>query len=114
MLFRSRELVAGLKQGYALACFAGALRVEYAKAAEKLKALKEEYAVTLACVRTKVQDNLRRLAEEKDAWLREEKARLRERLKQILAEYAEARSRLSELEAELGFLLSRATSLAAA
>jgi hypothetical protein len=37
-----------------------------------------------------------------------------ERLKQIVAEYAEARSRLSELEAELGFLLSRATSLAAA
>ena len=109
-----RELVAGFKQGYALACFAGALRVEYAKAAEKLKALKDEYAVTLACVRTKVQDNLRRLAEEKDAWLREEKARLRERLKQIVAEYAEARSRLSELEAELGFLLSRATSLAAA
>jgi DNA repair exonuclease SbcCD ATPase subunit len=86
--------------------------VEYEKAAERLKALKEEYAVTLAGMRAKFQDNLRRLAEEKDAWLREEKARLRERLKQIVAEYAEARSRLSELEAELGFLLSRATSLA--
>lgn len=109
-----RELVAGLKQGYALACFAGALRVEYEKAAERLKALKEEYAVTLAGMRAKVQDNLRRLAEEKDAWLREEKARLRERLKQIVAEYAEARSRLSALEAELGFLLNSATSLAAA
>lgn len=106
-----RELVAGLKQGYALAYFAGALRAEYAKAAEKLKTLKEEYAVTLACVRMKVQDNLRRLAEENEAWLREERARLRERLKQIVAEYAEARSRLSELDAELVFFLSRATAL---
>ena len=106
-----RELVAGLKQGYALACFAGALRAEYAKAAEKLKVLKEEYAVTLAGVRTKVQDNLRRLAEEKEAWFRDEKARLRGRLKQIVAEYAEARARLSELDAELVFFLNRAASL---
>ncbi len=109
-----RELVAGLKQGYALACFAGSLRAEYAKAAEKLKALKEEYAATLAGVRTKAQDDMRRMAEENKAWFRGEKARLRERLKQIVAEYSDARSRLNELEAELAFFLSRATSLNAA
>ncbi len=109
-----RELVAGLKQGYALAFVTRSLRAEYTKAAEKLKLLKDEYATTLAGVRAKVQDDMRRLAEEKEAWFRAEKARLRGRLKQIVAEYAEARARLSEIEAELGFFLNRMASLNAA
>lgn len=108
-----KQLMAGLKQGYALASLVSALKMELAKRAETLSALKGEYSATLAGMRGKVQAGLRRLAEENEAKFREEKARMRERLIQIRAEYAQAITWVRALNAELGVLLNAAPSLSA-
>jgi nitronate monooxygenase len=108
-----KQLIAGLKQGYALACLVNALKTEVAKRTEMLTALKEEYSATLAGVRGKVHVRLRQLAEENEAKFREEKARMRERLIQIKAEYAQAKIRIRELNTELGILLNSVPSLSA-
>jgi nitronate monooxygenase len=108
-----RQLIAGLKQGYALACLVNALKTEVAKRTEMLAALKEEYLATLAGVRGKVHASLRQLAEGNEAKFREEKARMRERLIQIKAEYAQAKIRIRELNSELGILLNSVPSLSA-
>jgi nitronate monooxygenase len=106
-----KHLIAGLKQGFALAGFAAALKAEVAKRAERLSALKEEYAATLAGVRGKVQAGVHRLAGENEAKTGEEKARMHERLGQIKAEYRQIKIRLGELSAELGLLLNSVPSL---
>ena len=96
-----KQLITGLKRGYALAGVAGALKAEVARRAEALKALKREYETTLGEVRERVRAGVRRLADENDARLREEKARIRGRLTQIRAEYLQVKARLRELRAEL-------------
>lgn len=108
-----KQLIDGLKQEYALASFVSSLKTEVARRSEKLKALKEEYSATLAGVRGKVQARMRRMAEENEAKFREERARMRERLIQIKAEYAQAKILLRELNTELGFLLNSVPSLSA-
>ena len=85
-----KQLVAGLKQGFALACLVSALKAEVAKRRERLRALKEEYAAAMAGVRGS---------------FREEKARVRERLIGIKREYDQAKARIGELKAELDLLL---------
>jgi len=109
-----RQLVAGLKQGFALASLINMLRADVARGGETLKALKEEYEATLAGVRGKVQAGVRRLADENEAKYREEKARMHERLVQIRAEYLQVKTRVRELSAELGVVLNMAPSLDAA
>jgi nitronate monooxygenase len=108
-----RQLVAGLKQGYALAGFASAMKAEVAKKSETLAALRDEYKTTLAGVRGKVQAGLRRLAEEQEARYRDEKARMHERLVQIRAEYRQVKERVRELSDELAVLLNIEPSLSA-
>jgi nitronate monooxygenase len=101
-----KQLVAGLKQGYALAAFVGALKAEAARKAEALEALRDEYAATLAGFRAKVQAGLNRMAEEHEAKLREERARMHEKLAQIKAEYGQIKERLRELGGEIAGLLT--------
>jgi nitronate monooxygenase len=101
-----KQLLAGLKQGYALAVFVEAMRTEVAKRAETLAALRDEYKATLAGVRGRVQAGLRHLAEEQQARYKDDKARMHERLIQIKAEYGQARERIRELSAELAVLLT--------
>lgn len=108
-----RQLITALKQGYALASFVGALKAEVAKRSETLAALRDEYKTTLAGVRGKVQAGLRRLAEERGAGYRNEKARMHERLIQIKAEYRQVKERFRELSDELSVLLSIEPSLSA-
>jgi nitronate monooxygenase len=107
-----KQLVAGLKQGYALAVFVGAMRTEVARRAETLAALRDEYKATLAGVRGRVQAGLRHMAEEHEAKYRDEKDRLFERLEQIKAEYGQVKERINELSAELALLLNAEPSLA--
>ena len=90
-----KQLVAGLKQGYALAVFVGELKTEVARRAETLAALRDEYAATLAAARGKAE------------------AGLRERLALIKAEYRQAKERIRELSDELAALVSAEPSLAA-
>jgi nitronate monooxygenase len=108
-----KQLIAGLKQGYALASLVSSLRAEVAKRAEMLTALKEEYVATLAGARGKVEAGMRRLAEDNEAKYREEKARIHERLMQIKAEYGQVKTHLRELRAELGTLMNLVPSLSA-
>jgi nitronate monooxygenase len=106
-----KQLITGLKQGYALASFVVALKADLAKGAETLTALKDEYAATLAGMRGKFQAGMRRLADENEARFREEKARMRQRLIQIRDEYAQAKIWIRERNAELGLLLNSVPSL---
>ena len=94
-----KQLLAGLRQGFALAGLVGALRTEVERHREGLRALRDEYAATMAGVRGRV---------------REEKARIRERLIGIKQEYDLAKARLGELRAELDLLLNAAPSFCAA
>ena len=96
-----KQLMSGLKRGYALAGFAGVLKAEAAKRADALRALKHDYETTLDEVRARVRAGAYRLAEEYQAKYRDEKAQIRERLTQIRAEYLRAKARLRELKAEL-------------
>lgn len=108
-----RELVAGLKQGYALAAFVGALKAEAARKAEALAALRDEYAETLAGLRGKAQAGLNRMVEEHESRFRDEMALVHEKLAEIKAEYAQIRERLRELGGEIAGFLSLEPSLAA-
>ncbi len=108
-----KQLVAGLKQGYALAAFVGALKAEAARKAEALAALRDEYAETLAGLRGKVQAGLSRMAEEQESRFRDDLARLHEKLAEIKAEYAQGKKRLRELGDELAVLLSVEPALSA-
>ena len=90
-----KQLVAGLKQGYALAVFVGELKTEVARRAETLATLRDEYAATLASARGKAETGLR------------------ERLALIKAEYRQAKERIRELSDELAALVSAEPSLAA-
>lgn len=108
-----KQLVAGLKQGYALARLVGAMKAEVARKAETLAALRDEYSATLAGARGKVQAGLRHLAEERDAKFRDEKARIRERLVEIKAEYVQIKEGIRELSAEIAVLLNMEPSLSA-
>lgn len=99
-----RELVAGLKQGYALAAFVGALKAEAARKAEALAALRDEYAATLAGLPAKVQAGLSRLAGEQEARFRDERARIEEKLARIKAEYGQIKERLRTLGGEIAGL----------
>lgn len=99
-----KDLLAGLKQGYALASFVGSVKVECARAAEKMKILKNEYGLTLARVRDGLRDEFRRMSGENRAKFRDEKARLRETLVRIRGEYLEAKARRRELNVQLNSL----------
>ncbi len=107
-----KQLMAGLRQGFALAGFVGSLKAEVARRREALKALKEEYARTMAGVREQFQAGLRQMVADNEARYREEKARMRERLIGIKQEYDQAKARLRELRAELDFFLNAAPALA--
>jgi nitronate monooxygenase len=86
-----KQLVTGLRQGFALAGLVSALKAEVARRREGLRALKEEYAAAMAGVRGSFS---------------EEKARIRERLIGIKREYDQAKARIGELKAELDFILN--------
>lgn len=103
-----KQLMAGLKQGFALASLAAALKAEVAQRAEALKALKEEYETTLAEAREFLRSGVRRLAGECDAESRAEIARIRERLIHIRAEYLQFKARVRELRDELESVLALA------
>jgi len=109
-----KQLMAGLKQGYALAAFVEALKDEAAKKRDALAALRDEYAATLAGLPGKVQAGLRHLAAEHEARMLDEMARLRERLDRIKAEYGQIREGLRELGGEIARLSSAEPSLVAA
>lgn len=109
-----RQLIAGLKRGYALAGVVGALKAEAAKRADALRALKREYEATLGGVRERVRAGASRLAGEYEARYRDEKARIRGRLTQIRAEYLQVKARLRELRAELDSVSMLAPALEAA
>ena len=94
-----KQLITGLRQGFALAGLVGALRAEVERHREGLKGLRDEYAATMAGVRGRVRD---------------EKIRIRERLIGIKQEYDLAKARLGELRAELDLLLNAAPSFACA
>jgi len=101
-----RQLVAGLKQGYALAAFVGSLKTEAARKAEKLAALRDEYAATLAGVRERLEAGFRHFAEEHEA--------ARERLAELKSEYGQIRERLKELGAEIAVLMKAEPALVSA
>jgi nitronate monooxygenase len=96
-----KDLLGGLKQGYALASFIGSIKAEYARAAEKMTVLKGEYALTLARIRENLQDQLRRMNEENRAKFQAEKARFRGKLVQIRSDYLEAKAKRRQLNAHL-------------
>ena len=108
-----KQLVAGLKQSYALAAFVGAMRTEVAKRAETLADLRDEYKAILAGVRGRFEAGLRHMAEEREAVCRDEKARMLERLAQIKAEYDQIKERIRELSAEIAVLLTAEPALSA-
>lgn len=108
-----KQLIEGLKQGYARAAFVNTLKTEVAKRAEMLKVLKGEYSATLAGLRGKVEANMRRLAGENEAKYRQEKARMHERLIQIKIEISQAKIRIRGLRSDLGILLNLMPSLKA-
>lgn len=101
-----KDLITGLKQGFALAGVVGAIKAECAKAAEKMTALKEEYSLTLSLARENFRDSVRRMTAENKAKFREEKDRLREKLVGIRTDYLQAKASLRQLNAELGELLN--------
>ncbi len=99
------DLVTGLKQGYVVAGFAWSLKAEYARAAEKMKILKNEYALSLDRIRDDFRDQLRRMSEENRAKFQAEKSRFRERLVQIRMDYLAAKARRRELRDQLNDLV---------
>jgi nitronate monooxygenase len=109
-----KQLITGLRQGFALAGFAASLRAEVERRREALRALKEEYARTMAGVREQFQTGLRQMVEDNEARYKEEKARVRERLVGIKRDYDQAKARLGELRAELDLVLSGIPSFCAA
>lgn len=96
-----KDLLAGLEQGYALAHFVWSLKAECAKAAEKMKFLKNEYGLTLDLIRGSLQGRLRRISGENRAKFREEKARFRGKLVQIRTDYLAAKLRIRDLNSRL-------------
>lgn len=108
-----KQLITGLKEGYALASFVGGLRSEIAKRAERLQSLRKEYSATLAAIRGSVRGNWRRFAAQNEAMFEEERARLSEKLSRIKAEHVQLKVRIREMNSELGILLGAAPSLAA-
>jgi hypothetical protein len=108
-----KQLVAGLKQGYALAAFVGALKTEAARKAAALEALRDEYAATLAGFRGKAQAGLNRMIEEHESRFRDDMARVHEKLAEIKAEYAQIKERLRELGGEIAGLMTLEPALAA-
>jgi nitronate monooxygenase len=107
-----KQLIVGLRQGYALARLVGALKAEVARHRDSLKALKDEYTTTIAGVRERFQAGMRQMAEGNEARYKEEKAKIRERLTEIKREYDRAKARLGELRDELDFFLNSVPSLA--
>jgi len=108
-----KQLVAGLKQGYALAAFVGSLKAEAARKAKMLAALRDEYAATLAGVRGRLEAGLRHFAEEHEARYRDDAARMHERLMQLKSEYGQIKERLREMGAEIAVLLTLEPALVA-
>jgi len=96
-----KDLLAGLKLGYAGACLVESLRAECAQASEKMKSLKNEYALDLARIRENFRDQLRRMSDENRRKFQEEKSRFRGRLVRIRLDYLEAKARRRELNAQL-------------
>lgn len=109
-----KELVAGLKRGFALASLTGALKAEVARRADALRALKGEYEATLDGARQRLRAGWRRLADENEARYPEEAARIRERCIQIRTEYLQVKTRLRELRAELDSIMTLMPALEAA
>jgi nitronate monooxygenase len=101
-----KDLLTGLKNGYAAARLAGSLKEECARAAERVTQLKREYAAALARIRESFRGQLHRMSEENRLRFREEKIRFRARLSQIQRDYLAAKTRLRELNARLNVLAS--------
>jgi nitronate monooxygenase len=101
------ELMADLKQGFALAVVVGSIKTECAKAAEKMSALAGEYALTLARIREDFRDQLRRMNEDNRDKFRLEKARFKDHLSQIRRDYLKAKATRRELIAALNDLLKQ-------
>jgi nitronate monooxygenase len=99
------ELVAGLRQEFALACFIASIKVEYEKAAEMMRSLRAEYSLALGRVRERFRENR--------AGLRAEKARFREHLVRLRSDYLKAKAERRALEARLLLLRDQAFSLEA-
>lgn len=103
-----KQLIAGLKGGFAMASLAGSLKAEVAGRAQALRALKGEYEATLGEARERLRAGIRTLAGDYEARLRAEKARIRGRLTKIRSEYLQVKARIRELRAELESLLTLA------
>jgi NAD(P)H-dependent flavin oxidoreductase YrpB (nitropropane dioxygenase family) len=101
-----KQLIAGLREEYALAGLVGALRAEVARRRAGLKTLKEDYVTTMADARLRFRAGLRQLVEDNEARYAEEKARIREKLIGIKREYDQAKTRIGELCAELDLILN--------
>ncbi len=112
-IIRVADLVSGLRQEYALACFMASIKADYAKAAERMRSLKGEYSLTLARIREGFRDQLRRMSDENRAGFRAEKARLRAHLVRLRSDYLKAKAERRALEARLSLLRSQACSLEA-
>ncbi len=102
------DLVSGLREGYALACFIASIKAEYAKAADKMRALKGEYSLTLARIRESFRDQVRRMTDENRAGFQAEKARFRAYLVHLRSEYLKAKAERRALAARLSLLCSQA------
>jgi nitronate monooxygenase len=107
------DLLSGLQQGFALACFIESIKVEYARAAEKMRVLKGEYSLTLDRIREGFRDQVRRMTDENRTRFQDEKARFRAKLVQIRGEYLKAKAELRDLNARLDMLRSQACLLEA-
>ncbi len=90
------DLVSGLRQEFALACFIASIKVEYEKAAEMMRSLRAEYSLALGRVRERFRENR--------AGLRVEKARFRAHLVRLRSDYLKAKAERRALEARLRLL----------
>ncbi len=99
------ELVSGLRQEFALACFMASIKVEYEKAAEMMRSLRAEYSLALGRVRERFRENR--------AGLQAEKARFRAHLVRLRSDYLEAKAERRALEARLSLLRDQAGMLEA-
>ena len=99
------DLVSGLRQEFALACFIASIKVEYEKAAEMMRSLRAEYSLALGRVRERFRENR--------AGLRVEKARFRAHLVRLRSDYLKAKAERRALEARLRLLRDQACSLEA-
>ncbi len=100
------ELVAELKQGYAMAAISAAVKCEYDKVSERMAAAREEYAASLAATRDRLQENMRRFSTEKEEKYKEELLLINEKMLQMRAEYELAMERLRERTEELAAILA--------